>query len=376
MSIAPVIVTLGNSTHLSDLARRPVAGRELVCHTLDHARSIKGLGPISIATADLAIAEIARRENVRVELHDAARDPATIPAFLRDKAIDRAVVLDALMPFRDPRHIADAIDLLDRPGVARVQSAAALHGQLWRSKGARTTLLSTKDTDDAAHFQSTSSILAIKRKSTAAAKTLLVPATDSLASFRVDSFDDLDTAESILYSRQRSALKPLLRRVRLLVLDFDGVMTNNLVLVMQDGSEGVLCNRSDGLGLGMLKAAGLSIAVLSAESNPVVSRRCEKLAIECIQGVKDKLAGLKRLLDIKGINPGEVAYVGNDVNDLPCMDHVSAHGGVAIAVADAHPAVRAHVQGSTRLPGGYGAVREVVDWFLQLRQSASGAAHA
>lgn len=376
MSNAAVIVTLGNSAQESDLARRSVAGRELLCHSLDQARGIKGLAPISVATADVAVAEIARREGVRVELHDAARAPSTIPAYLREKGIDRAVVLDALMPFRDPQHIAQAVEMLDKPGVARVQSASPVQGDLWRTKGARSAPISTRATLDAAHFQLTPSILALKRKTTAAGKALLLPSSDSLASFRVDSFDALDVAESVVYARQRSTLKPLLRRVRLLVLDFDGVMTNNLVMVMQDGSEGVLCNRSDGLGLGMLKAAGFSIAVLSAETNPVVTRRCEKLAIECMQGVKDKLAGLKRLLDIKGINPGEVAYVGNDINDVPCMDHVSSHGGVAIAVADAHPAVRAHVQGTTRLPGGYGAVREVVDWFLQLRQSGAGAAHA
>lgn len=376
MSNAAVIVTLGNSTQETDLARRNVAGRELLCHTLDQARELKGFGPIFIASADVAIAEIARREGARVELHEAARDLATIPAYLREKGIDRAVVLDARMPFRESRHIAEAIQRLDQPGVGRVQSACVVRGGLWRMKGARTTAVNAKGADDAAHYETTTSIVAIKRQTTAAGKVLLLPTNDALASFRVESFDALDLAESILYSRQRSAMKPLLRRVRLLVLDFDGVMTNNLVMVMQDGSEGVLCNRSDGLGIGMLKGAGLGIAVLSAETNPVVARRCEKLAIECIQGVKDKLAGLKRLLDMKGIDPGEVAYVGNDVNDIPCMDHVTSRGGVAIGVADSHPAVRAHVQGMTRLPGGYGAVREVVDWFLQLRQSSAGAAHA
>lgn len=371
-----VIVTLGNSTQECDLARRPVAGRELLCHTLDQARAVKGLGPICVASADVGIAEIARREGVRVELHDAARDVSTMGGYLREKGIDRAVVLDALMPFRDASQIAQAVEMLDKPGVVRVQSACVVRGELWRTKGVRSAPVTTRAAEDTSHFELTPSILALKRKTTSAGKTLVLPSSDSLASFRVDSYDALDVAESILYSRQRSAIKPLLRRVRMLVLDFDGVMTNNLVMVMQDGSEGVLCNRSDGLGIGMLKSAGVSIAVLSAETNPVVTRRCEKLSIECMQGVKDKLAGLKRLLDMKGINPGEVAYVGNDVNDVPCMDHVTAHGGVAIGVADSHPAVRAHVQGMTRLPGGYGAVREVVDWLLQLRQNSAEAVHA
>ncbi len=376
MSNAPVIVTLGNSSQECELARRSVAGRELIGHTLDHVRAAKGLGSVFVASADVAIAEIARREGVRVELHPGARELGSIPAYLREKAMDRVVVLDALMPLRSPDQITQAVEMLDRPGVTRVQSARAVRGEVWRSNGARTTLLGTKGREDAARFEATPSIVALKRRSTSTGKTLLLPSPDALCSFRVDSYDALDIAESIVYARQRSAMRPLLRRVRLLVLDFDGVMTNNLVMVMQDGTEGVLCNRSDGLGIGMLKSAGLGVAVLSAETNPVVTRRCEKLAIECVQGVKDKLAGLKRMLEVKGVDAGEVAYVGNDVNDVPCMDYVTARGGVAIGVADAHPAVRPHVQGVTRLPGGYGAVREVVDWFLQVRHDSAGAAHA
>jgi YrbI family 3-deoxy-D-manno-octulosonate 8-phosphate phosphatase len=376
MSNAAVIVTLGNSSQECELARRSVAGRELICHTLDHARAVKGMGQVVVACADVAIAEIARREGVRVELHPGARELGTIPSYLRERALDRAVVLDALMPLRAPDQIARAVEMLDRPGVSRVQSARVVRGQLWRSKGARTAILGSKGDEESAQFEATPSIVALRRRSTSTGKTLLLPTPDELACFRVESYDALDVAESIVYARQRITIRPLLRRVRLLVLDFDGVMTNNLVLVMQDGSEGVLCNRSDGLGIGMLKTAGLGVAVLSAETNPVVARRCEKLAIECLQGVKDKLAGLKRLLGMKGVDAGEVAYVGNDVNDVPCMDHVTARGGVAIAVADAHPAVRSHVQGFTRLPGGYGAVREVVDWILRVRQDSAEAAHA
>ncbi len=155
------------------------------------------------------------------------------------------------------------------------------------------------------------------------------------------------------------AMTPL-ERVRLVAFDFDGVWSNNQVLVMQDGTEGVLCNRSDGLGLGMLRAAGMAMVVLSKEENPVVAARCRKLQIPCRQGLDDKLTVLAGIAADREITLAEVAYVGNDVNDVPCMRAV----GVPIAVADAYPEAIAAAALLTGRRGGDGAVREVCGWFL------------
>lgn len=154
-----------------------------------------------------------------------------------------------------------------------------------------------------------------------------------------------------------------LRDVQLLVFDFDGVWTTNQVLVMEDGREGVLCNRSDGLGVGMLRESGLAMLVLSAEVNPVVSARCEKLRVPCVQGRSDKAAALADILKERKILPEQAAYVGNDVNDLPCMRVV----GVSIAVSDAWEGVGDEADFVTRRAGGFGAVREVCEWFLAAR---------
>lgn len=150
---------------------------------------------------------------------------------------------------------------------------------------------------------------------------------------------------------------PLLSKIKLLVFDFDGVMSDNRVLVMQDGSEGTLCNRSDGLGIGILKSLGLPMLVLSKETNPVVSARCKKLKIECLQGIDDKLTVLREFAATRSLVMGDIAYVGNDINDLGPMSAV----GVPIAVADAYPPVLAAARLITHRPGGHGAVREVCD---------------
>lgn len=151
--------------------------------------------------------------------------------------------------------------------------------------------------------------------------------------------------------------------IRLFVFDFDGVMTDNSVLVREDGNESVLCNRSDGLGIGMLKDAGAQVVVLSAEENPVVQARCRKLKIECASGHKVKLPVLQQLLKDKGLTAAETAYLGNDVNDAQCLKHV----GLAVVVADAHDAVKPLAHAITTKPGGKGAVREVVDWYLEAK---------
>ena len=150
-----------------------------------------------------------------------------------------------------------------------------------------------------------------------------------------------------------------IRAVKLLVFDFDGVFTNNMVYVFEDGREAVRCSRQDGLGLAKLRRRGLAMCILSTEANPVVAARAKKLQLRCIQGCEDKGAALDALLAESGCTDRQLAFVGNDINDLPCL----ARAGVPIIVQDAHPDVLAYALYRTTAPGGHGAVREVCDLF-------------
>src|SRR5947207_3214111 len=111
----------------------------------------------------------------------------------------------------------------------------------------------------------------------------------------------------------------LLKGVRLVVFDFDGVFTDNRVIVAEDGKESVVCDRSDGLGLNMLRERGIEMVIISTEVNPVVQMRAKKLKLPCISGCEDKLEALNAILKEKKISLGETAYIGNDINDLPCL---------------------------------------------------------
>lgn len=152
-------------------------------------------------------------------------------------------------------------------------------------------------------------------------------------------------------------LRAALLRVKFVVFDFDGVFTDNAVYVSEDGTESVRCSRGDSFGLRLLEKIGVEFMVLSTEENPVVSRRCEKIKCPCVQNVWHKGPVLAELIRARGLDPSEVAYLGNDINDLPCLEIV----GVPAAVADSHPDVFGFEKIRTTAAGGHGAVRELCD---------------
>lgn len=151
--------------------------------------------------------------------------------------------------------------------------------------------------------------------------------------------------------------------IHLLVFDFDGVLTDNRVWVFEDGHEAVACSRGDGMGIGMVMQKGLPVLVLSKEKNPVVSARCKKLKVECIQGIDDKPTELKRLCTERGYDLKRVVYMGNDINDLECMKLV----GYAVAPADAEKSILKIAHLVTKRKGGRGAARDLCDLILETR---------
>lgn len=156
-------------------------------------------------------------------------------------------------------------------------------------------------------------------------------------------------------TRQQDALLP--REIRAIVFDFDGVFTDNLVMVDQEGREAALCSRGDGMGIGELKKTGIPILVLSKEPVPIVVRRCEKLGLDCLHGIDNKLPLLDRWLEEREITRETTIYMGNDINDYECLDAM----GCGVVPADAHPDVLPVANVILDYPGGQGAVRQLCD---------------
>jgi 3-deoxy-D-manno-octulosonate 8-phosphate phosphatase (KDO 8-P phosphatase) len=161
---------------------------------------------------------------------------------------------------------------------------------------------------------------------------------------------------------QASNLTPIERaqRVRLLVCDVDGVLTDGRIIYGSDGFEAKAFHTLDGLGMQALKGAGIAVQWLTARSSDIVTRRAEELGISVLQGIRDKASGLASICQNKGIALEATAYIGDDWLDLPALTRV----GFACTVPNASPAVKARAHWVSAAHGGHGAVRELAEFIL------------
>lgn len=161
-------------------------------------------------------------------------------------------------------------------------------------------------------------------------------------------------------------IKELAKNIKLVILDVDGVMTDGSLFYDNSGQEYKAFNSKDGHGIRMLQDAGINIALITGRTSELVLHRAENLKISpalIYQGYRDKRPAFRELLKKTELDPKNIAYVGDDVVDLPIMTKV----GFAIAVGDAHHFVRKHAHWTTKNIGGKGAVREVCEMLLDSR---------
>ncbi len=151
------------------------------------------------------------------------------------------------------------------------------------------------------------------------------------------------------------------KKIKLVIFDVDGVLTDGRLYFDQEGREYKTFHARDGLGLHFLREFGIEMAVISGRRSEIVERRLSAFGMTLIyQGYDDKLAAFEEILKERPYRAEQIAYVGDDLLDLPAMRRV----GLAIAVQDAHPLVKRQAHWITELPGGQGAVREVCDLIL------------
>ena len=146
------------------------------------------------------------------------------------------------------------------------------------------------------------------------------------------------------------------------VFDFDGVLTNNLVYLNQEGLESVACSRSDGLAFNVLRKLNKPAFILSTEKNSVVAMRAKKLKIPVIQGVSDKVEAIKELADRKNYDLKNILYVGNDLNDYLVMQVC----GYTACPIDSHPRIKEISENILSNKGGNGVVRELLEQVYNL----------
>jgi len=285
---------------------------------------------------------------------------------------DVVLFLQCTSPVRKPSDVDNAIAALTTAGADSLVSVVRWPRFLWRSQNGVAAPMNydpvhrPRSQDMEGQFLENGSIYAfrpwvLRQYNSRLGGKIGIYEMDFWSSFEIDTIEDLEICRWILEKQaDHDREKALPHPVHAIFFDFDGVFTNNMVLTLQDGTEGILADRRDGYGIGLLRAAGVFAGVLSTERNPVVAARCTKMGIPLHQGLDNKLQALVRLAEANKLDLKHVMYVGNDLNDLECIQAV----GCGIAVADAHPSVRAAARVVLQCKGGYGAVREVCELVL------------
>jgi len=158
-------------------------------------------------------------------------------------------------------------------------------------------------------------------------------------------------------------------RIKLVIFDVDGVLTDGSLFLSDDGQEYKAFNSKDGFGMRLLQDAGIDIGIITGRESTLVKLRMEELGItQVMQGRREKGPALDELMEITGLSIEQIAYVGDDVVDLPIMCRV----GLSIAVQDARPIVKKHAHWITESPGGRGAGRDVCELILEAQDKWDG----
>ena len=166
--------------------------------------------------------------------------------------------------------------------------------------------------------------------------------------------------------RYSAAVAKRAKRVRVLLMDVDGVLTDGRLILGDDGQEYKSFNTQDGHGIKMLQRNAVKVGVITGRDSRVVQRRMHELGVEYVyQGRTEKLPAYRELLDRLNLDPEQSAFVGDDVVDLPIL----FASGLAVAVQDAHPLVKRHAHWVTPSGGGRGAAREVCELILHAQGS-------
>lgn len=383
--VLAIIPARGGSKGIPRKNVRPLAGKPLLAYSIEDALAADHVTRVVVSTDDAAIAEVARTYGAEVVHRPAeiAGDTATSESALvhvldalaeaEGYTPDLIVFLQATSPIRQPGDVDRAIETLRAEGADSLLSVKPFHGFTWVRQGAEVRSLDydyrhrPRRQDRPPEFQENGSIYVFKpwvlrEHDNRLGGKIALYVMDYWSSFEIDDPEDFALVEWIVTRRQRQREAAALPDpVALIAFDFDGVFTDNRVLVREDGMEAVTADRGDGMGVEMLRKAGVPMVVISREINPVVRARCDKMKLEAHHGITDKVTLLRDYMAERGIDPAHAIFVGNDVNDLGCMGLV----GCAAAPADAHPAALAAADLVLHRPGGRGAVRELADLILE-----------
>ena len=391
MTVAAIIPARGGSKGVPRKNIRMVGGKPLIAYMIDSAIKAKMLDRVFVSTDDYEIAEISRRYGAEVIMRPAeisgdtaSSESALLHAlnFLKkteNYEPDIFLMLQCTSPLTPPDEIDGVISTIQNdPSADSCFAAVPFYYFLWKTDEVGTARGINHDggprkrrQDLEKQYLEAGSAYAMRtkkfleEKTRFCGRTIMYEAPDCSSNLEIDEPVDLCKAEgAIRYYQEQERAKQIPDNISCVIFDFDGVFTDNAVYIDENGHEQARANRSDGMGISLLKKEGLPILVLSTEQNPIVKKRCEKLGIQCINGVKDKKLVLSDWLLKNEITSG-VIYVGNDINDINCLKMAE----FSVVPADAHPQVLSCADLILKNKGGCGAVRELCDIIIAHRKN-------
>jgi len=385
LSVIAVIPARGGSKGIPRKNITNVAGKPLIAYMIEAAKSSKFISKIFVSTDDAEIASVAKMFNAEVIERPSGISGDNSPSELallnvldhlqknNQKKPEILVFLQCTSPLTSVDDIDQTITKLLSEKADTAFTVTPTHVFLWAedSNGEAIGINHDKKVrkmrqECQPQYIETGSVYVmrcegfLKNKHRFFGKTVLsvIPPERALD---IDEPADIPRAEyAIQKQKELNKIQRLPKNIDGIVFDFDGVFTDNNVCVHDDGSEAVTCNRSDGMGITALKKGGFPLLVMSKEKNPVVQKRCEKLGIPCAHGIDDKKTYLKTWLKTHTLNPQNIVYLGNDINDIDCLTFV----GCGVVVADAHEDAKMASRIILKKNGGQGAVRELCDLVL------------
>ncbi len=387
--VLAIIPARGGSKGIPRKNIRPLAGKPLLAWAIEAAQEAVLVNRVLVSTDDLEIARVAQEYGADVLMRPAelATDTASSEAALlhaletlkseESYRPDVLAFMQCTAPLTTPADIDGTVNLVLHKGYDSAVTMIPYHYFIWRDGGdGRMTGINHESThrlrrqEREQEFQEVGAVYAMSvagflehrfRFFGRIGKYVVPP----LRAFEIDEPADWPIAEALMVSTGRATAATIpptarLQAIHAVVTDFDGVLTDNKVLVDENGREAVVCSRGDGWGIDLLKKAGYQVACISTETNPVVAARCRKLGIPYWQGQTDKLSALTSFLAAHNLPPEACLYVGNDTNDAACL----RYAGVAVVPQDAAPEVKPLADWVTIVTGGNGVLREITRHLL------------
>lgn len=380
-----IIPARGGSKGVPGKNLRPVGGTPLIERAVRAASAASGVDLVVVSTDDARITAVAEGAGARVIARpaDLSGDTATSESALLHALdvlqadgirVGTIVFVQATSPFIPSEGIAEAVDHIVSGRFDSVFSAHETYGFLWRRDADGHAVAINHDAahrprrqDREPHHLETGAFYAFdaagfRRFQHRFFGLVGIVDVPERTAIEIDDEQQLAVAEALAAASAGAdaGAADAAITASVLVTDFDGVHTDDTATVDSEGRESVRVSREDGMGVSRLRRAGIPMLILSTEQNPVVARRAEKLQVPVLHGIDDKAAALAAWAEENGIPLADIAYVGNDVNDLGALGIV----GWPIAVANAHPDVKAAARVVLTRRGGEGAVREVIERML------------